>query len=154
MITGHWHSGFVVADLERSVRFYTEGLGMSLIRTYRTDSPKAAQVLGYEAVDLKVALIQIGEGDTGDGAVLELLQYVKPHTLARQITERHIIGSAHLALLVDDVAVALDRLVEFGGTRRNDPAETEPGLTLTYAQDPDGNWLEFAQIDRSKTDLY
>jgi len=122
---------------------------MSLIRSYRTDSPLAAQVLGYEAVDVKVALLQISEG-----AVLELLQYVEPNTVARQITERHIIGSAHLALLVDDVAATLDRLVEWGGTRRNDPAETEPGKILTYAQDPDGNWLEFAQINRSKTDLY
>ena len=122
---------------------------MSLIRSYRTDSPLAAQVLGYEAVDVQVALLQISEG-----AVLELLQYVEPNTVARQITERHIIGSAHLALLVDDVAATLDRLVEWGGTRRNDPAETEPGKILTYAQDPDGNWLEFAQINRSKTDLY
>jgi lactoylglutathione lyase len=149
LITGHWHSGFVVADLERSIRFYTDGLGLSLIRSYRTDSPLAAQVLGYEAVDVKVALIQISEG-----AVLELLQYIEPHTLARQISERHVIGSAHLALTVDDITAALDRLVEFGGTRKNDPAETEPGLILTYAQDPDGNWLEFAQIDRAKTDLY
>ncbi len=154
MITGHWHSGFVVADIERSVRFYSEGLGMSLIRSYRTDSPLVAQVLGYEAVDVKVALIQIGESDAGDDAVLELLEYIEPHTLARQITERHVIGSAHLALTVDDIAATLDRLVQWGGKRKNDPAETEPGLTLTYAQDPDGNWLEFAQIDRSKTDLY
>ena len=109
---------------------------------------------GYEAVDVKVALLKMGAGDAGDGAVLELLEYVEPNTVARQITERHVIGSAHLALLVDDVAATLDRLVESGGTRRNDPVETEPGLTLTYAQDPDGNWLEFAQIDRSKTDLY
>ena len=122
---------------------------MSLIRSYRTDSPLAAQVLGYETVDVKVALIQISEG-----AVLELLEYVEPNTVARQITERHVIGSAHLALLVDDVTVALDRLVDYGGARRNDPAETEPGKILTYVQDPDGNWLELAQIDQSKTGLY
>jgi lactoylglutathione lyase len=141
LVTGHWHSGVVVEDIDLSVRFYTEGLGLKMVRSYQTDAPAAAQVLGYDKVDVKVALLEMK-----DGAVLELLQYVEPHTIARQISERHVIASGHLALLVDDVAAILERVVEYGGTRRNDPAETEPGTVLTYAQDPDGNWLEFAQI--------
>lgn len=141
MVTGHWHTGFVVEDMDRAVRFYTDGLGLSMVRSYQTDSAPAAQVLGYDKADVKVAVLEMK-----DGASLELLQYVEPHTLARQISERHVIASAHVAFLVDDVAAVLERVVEFGGTRRNDPAETEPGTVLTYAQDPDGNWLEFAQI--------
>ena len=147
-VTGYWHSGFVVADLDRSVRFYAEGLGLTLIRTFRTDSATSAQVLAYERVDVKGALLEVGHG-----AMLELLEYVEPRTAARQISERHVIGSAHLALLVDDVEAALCRLVEYGGARRNDPVETEPGKVLTYAQDPDGNWLELAQIDMSISGL-
>ena len=147
-VTGYWHSGFVVADLDRSVRFYVDGLGLTLIRTFRTDSDTSAQVLAYERVDVKGALLEVGPG-----AMLELLEYVEPRTAARQISERHVIGSAHLALLVDDVEAALSRLVEYGGARRNDPVETEPGKVLTYAQDPDGNWLELAQIDLSISGL-
>ncbi len=148
LVTGYWHSGFVVADLDRSVRFYADGLGLSLIRRFRTDSAPSAQVLAYERVDVKGALLEVGPG-----AILELLEYVEPRTAARQISERHVIGSAHLALLVDDVEAALDALVEYGGTRHNDPVQTEPGKVLTYAQDPDGNWLELAQIDLSVADL-
>ena len=147
-VTGYWHSGFVVADLDRSVRFYVDGLGLTLIRTFRTDSATSAQVLAYERVDVKGALLEVGPG-----AMLELLEYVEPRTAARQISERHVIGSSHLALLVDDVEAALSRLVEYGGARRNDPVETEPGKVLTYAQDPDGNWLELAQIDLSISGL-
>ena len=148
VVTGYWHSGFVVADLDRSVRFYQEGLGLKLIRRFRTDSPSSAQVLAYESVDVKGALLEVGPD-----AMLELLEYVEPRTAARQISERHVIASAHLALLVDDVEAILEKLVRYGGTRRNDPAETEPGKILTYAQDPDGNWLELAQIDRSVSGL-
>lgn len=138
----------MVEDLDRSVNFYTEGLGLSLIRRFRTDSSATAQVLGYERVDVKGALL-----DIGDGAILELLEYVEPHTFAHQIDERHVIGSAHLGLLVDDVAAVVDRLVKHGGRKRNDPAETAPGKILAYAQDPDGNWLELAQVDRSRASL-
>lgn len=147
-VTGYWHSGFVVADLDRSVRFYQEGLGLTLIRRFRTGSASSAQVLAYDRVDVKGALLEVGPD-----AILELLEYVEPRTAARQISERHVIGSAHLALLVDDVEAILRRLVEYGGTRHNDPAQTEPGKILTYAQDPDGNWLELAQIDQAVSGL-
>ena len=147
-VTGYWHSGFVVADLDRSVRFYSEGLGLTLIRRFRTGSASSAQVLAYDRVDVKGALLEVA-----CGAILELLEYVEPRTAARQISERHVIASAHLALLVDDVEAILSRLVEYGGTRHNDPAKTEAGKILTYAQDPDGNWLELAQIDEAVSGL-
>ena len=162
MVSGYWHTGFVVMDLDRSVRFYTEGLGMSLVRRFRSNSPSTGRVLGYENADVKGALLDPSGGgggggpsggSTSDGGLFELMEYVEPHTAAHQISERHVIGSAHLALLVDDVNRVLKRLVEYGGTMLNEPVETEPGKTLAYAQDPDGNWLELAQIDRSIASL-
>ena len=126
-----------MSDLERSIRFYTDCMGLKVIRRFRADSTKTAQVLVYEQVDVKGALLEIS-----DGSILELLEYIEPNTAARQITERHVISSAHVAMLVEDIDDVLARLVVFGGTRHNDPAETEPGKILSYAQDPDGNWLE------------
>ncbi len=144
MILGHWHTGFVVKDLDRSVRFYVDGLGMKLIRKFHSKGGAAARVVAYEPVEMEGALLEIA-----DGTIVELLQYIVPSSDDAQSHERNVTGASHIALIVEDIYATLDRLVEFGGIKWNDPAETEPGKILSYAQDVDGNWIELAQIDLS-----
>jgi len=144
LILGHWHTGFVVKDLDLSVRFYVDGLGMKLIRRFHSKGSAAARVVSYEPVEMAGALLEIA-----DGTIFELLQYIVPSTDHKQSHERNVVGASHIALIVEDICATLERLVQFGGTKWNDPAETEPGKILSYAQDIDGNWLELAQIDLS-----
>ena len=144
MILGHWHTGFVVKDLDLSVRFYVDGLGMKLIRRFHSKGSAAARVVSYEPVEMAGALLEIA-----DGTIFELLQYIVPSTDHKQSHERNVVGASHIALIVEDICATLERLVQFGGTKWNDPAETEQGKILSYAQDIDGNWLELAQIDLS-----
>tara|TARA_Y100001934_G_C12105691_1_gene656093 strand:+ start:35 stop:484 length:450 start_codon:yes stop_codon:yes gene_type:complete len=144
LILGHWHTGFVVKDLDRSVRFYVDGLGMKLIRKFHSKGGAAARVVAYEPVEMEGALLEIA-----DGTIVELLQYIVPSSDDAQSHERNVTGASHIALIVEDIYATLDRLVEFGGIKWNDPAETEPGKILSYAQDVDGNWIELAQIDLS-----
>ena len=144
LVLGHWHTGFVVKDLDSSVRFYVDGLGMKLIRRFQSKGSSAARVVGYEPVEMAGALLEIA-----DGTIFELLQYIVPSTDHKQSHERNVVGASHIALIVEDIYATLEKLDQFGGTKWNEPAETEPGKILSYAQDIDGNWLELAQIDLS-----
>tara|TARA_B100001179_G_C18558322_1_gene389288 strand:+ start:876 stop:1244 length:369 start_codon:yes stop_codon:yes gene_type:complete len=117
---------------------------MKLIRRFHSKGSAAARVVSYDPVEMAGALLEIT-----DGTIFELLQYIVPSTDHKQSHERNIVGASHIALIVEDIYATLERLTQFGGTKWNDPAETEPGKILSYAQDIDGNWLELAQIDLS-----
>ncbi len=139
------HTGFVVKDLERSIRFYTDGLGLKVDLDLDIDGEALSQVVGYEKTHLKAALL------TGaDGHVLELIQYMNPEGTPRQQDqqyERRLIGATHLAFIVDDVHATYERLIGMGGRKLNPPAEAYPELKACYFQDPDGNWIELVQDD-------
>ena len=49
MILRHWHTGFVVKDIDQSVKFYVDGLGMKLIRKFHSKGAAAAKVVAYIA---------------------------------------------------------------------------------------------------------
>ena len=137
------HTGFVVSDLDRSVEFYRDGLGLELDRSRESSSPGLSSIVGYDDAHIRVALL------TGtDGHVLELIQYVNPAGTMRdadQQYERSLSGATHLAFLVDDIEGVFQRLLAAGGTQLNPPVETRPGVQACYIQDPDGNWIELVE---------
>ena len=61
------HTGFVVRNLERSVRFYTDGLGLNVDKNLDIDGEGLSQVVGYEKTHLKAALLT-GDDGTHPGA--------------------------------------------------------------------------------------
>jgi len=116
-----------VGNLERSVRFYTEVLGMKLLRT--TDRPEQKYSLafvGYDAEDRS--------------AVLELTYNYG--------VERYDLGSAfgHIAVGVPDVAAACDRVRRHGGKVTREPGPVKGGTSvIAFVEDPDGYKIEFIQ---------
>ena len=123
MIKALHHTGFVVRDLEKSRRFYTEVVGLKLLDTRERVGPAIDQVVGYENAHLKA--VDVG---TGDGHKLELIQYVNPSPGARTTDERSVIGGSHLAFQVDDIHATHKRLTENGATELNPPAEIAPAV--------------------------
>ena len=101
MITGMNHTGFVVADLDRSVDFYNEVVGLQVVARRERDGGPISQVLDYEKTSIKVALLGI---DGEDGHILELLEYVNPVSTERPTNERAVLGASHLAFNVTDIA--------------------------------------------------
>ena len=143
MINRMNHTGFVVKDLERSLEFYTDVVGMKLVRLVeRTGSP-ISQVVGYPNCHLKIALVSAGDG----GHMLELLQYVQPPSADRPTEERSVIGGSHLAVEVDDIQQTYQDLLDRGAQKLNPPVDVAPGRTACYLQDPEGNWLELLELD-------
>jgi len=88
--------------------------------------------------------------DKGEGHKLELVQYLSPASGPGGV-ERNDLGAAHLAFFVDDLDRFYTETSQKGLRYNNPPAAQHDGngnvsMKACYAQDPDGNWLEFVEI--------
>jgi lactoylglutathione lyase len=139
-----YHVGFTVSDIERSIEFYRDVLGMSLYRRQQGTAPYLATITGFEGVRLEVALLKAPDG----GGMLELLQYVShPAAATDRATNRP--GNAHLCFKVSDIRAACDELRRKGVRLISDPAEITAGVHQgaygVYLRDPDGFTVELFQ---------
>ncbi len=143
-----YHTGFVVSDLDRALEFYTGLLGMVIEREpVVADAPWLAEVVGYEKVEMRMAYVGVGDGHS-----IELIEYVLPRGDARSDQfERNKPGSAHAAMVVDDVPTWRERLEAEGinvfGPKYERDLEFPWARYAIYFQDPDGNWLEMVSRD-------
>jgi lactoylglutathione lyase len=123
------HTMLRVGDLDRSVKFYSEVLGMKLLRT--TDRP-----------DQKYSLAFIGYDDEDRAAVLELTYNYG--------VDRYDLGSAygHVAIAVDDAAKACAEVKKRGGKVTREAGPVKGGTTvIAFVEDPDGYKIELIERD-------
>jgi lactoylglutathione lyase len=116
-----------VGNLDRSLDFYTNVLGMRVLR--KKDYP-----------DGKFTLAFVGYQDEADGAVLELTH--------NWDTEHYDLGNAygHVAIEVDDAYAACERVKAKGGQVVREAGPMKHGSTvIAFVQDPDGYKIEFIQ---------
>jgi lactoylglutathione lyase len=116
-----------VGNLDRSLDFYTNVLGMRLLR--RQDYP-----------DGKFTLAFVGYEDESEGAVLELTHNWE--------TETYDLGNAygHIALEVDDAYATCDEVRARGGRVVREAGPMKHGTTvIAFVEDPDGYKIEFIQ---------
>ncbi len=144
MITGMNHTGFVVKDLERSMRFYREVIGFELVRLVERTGAPISQVVGYKDAHLRAALLSLG----GDH-LLELVEYHNPPASDRPTEERAVLGAGHVAFTVDDINETYRDLTSKGAVALNPPAWVAPDRAACYMQDPDGNWIELIQTNEA-----
>ncbi len=103
MIQGIWHFSFTVADIERSIAFYRDRLGLTLIHTQDQANAYTSALVGYADAHLKVAQFAVPGAPHGFSSHhLELVEYVHPR--GRRGDENICNpGAAHLAICVDDI---------------------------------------------------
>ncbi|MBI3223293.1 MAG: lactoylglutathione lyase [Nitrosomonadales bacterium] len=121
------HAMLRVGDLDRSLAFYTEVLGMRLLR--RNDYP-----------DGKFTLAFVGYQDEKEGAVLELTYNwgVEKYDLGA--------GYGHIAIEVDDAYRACEMVKQKGGSVIREAGPMKHGATvIAFVADPDGYRIEFIQ---------
>ena len=141
-----YHTGFVVRNLESAIEFYTGTLGMRIERApVESDSPWLAAAVGYPAVRMKMAYVGVGDGHS-----IELIEYVEPFGDPQPgLFDRNRPGSAHAAMVVDNVGVWREKLESLGvnvfGHREVRDMEFPWARFAIYFQDPDGNWLEMVE---------
>ena len=121
------HTMLRVGDLDRSVRFYTEVLGMKVLRT--TDRPEQ-----------KYSLTFVGYDTEDRAAVLEL-------TYNYGVSKYELGGAfGHVAIGVPDVAKACDKVRRLGGKVTREPGPVKGGTSvIAFVEDPDGYKIEFIE---------
>ena len=121
------HTMLRVGDLPRSVKFYTEVLGMKLLRTTeRPEQKYSLAFVGYETEDR--------------GAVLELTY--------NHGVERYELGSAfgHVAVEVPDAKKACEKVRNSGGKVTREAGPVKGGTSvIAFVEDPDGYKIEFIE---------
>lgn len=140
------HIGVCVADFERSLRFYTEGLGFEPAEAW-TIGDSLAQ-LAEVPPPMKCRSQMLVKGPVK----LELLGWRTPEAEGAALTTRRQIGFTHLSLHVDDLAAVEARLVELGATpiehtRTRFPTADGESYVL-FVADPDGIRIELMQETR------
>jgi catechol 2,3-dioxygenase-like lactoylglutathione lyase family enzyme len=145
---GIHHVSFTVSDLERTVDFYRNVVGMLLIgRKHRKAEDLGAALLGAEAREPGAAEILIADMELG-GARVEFIQYVEPATTPYP-GDPSVAGSAHIAILTEDIESEFRRL-QTAGVRFHTPVRTvrDPGRPVwrwCYFRDPDGICVELVE---------
>src|SRR5580658_7562395 len=111
MITGMSHVGVSVVDLERSIAFYRDLLGMSLIQQVPMTGPNYDAIMGLKGTQGRIAVLRTGNLE------LELLEFKRPPPRpvepARHVSDQ---GISHFAVYVEDIAGLRARL-EAAGVR-------------------------------------
>lgn len=129
------HTMLRVGNLDKSLNFYTEVLGMRVLR--RKDYPEGKFTLAF-----------VGYGEESDTTVLELTH--------NWDTPTYDLGNAfgHIAVEVDDAYAACDAVRAKGGkvTREADPMK-HGSTVIAFVEDPDGYKIEFIQ-KKSGNDSY
>jgi lactoylglutathione lyase len=122
------HTMLRVGDLERSIGFYTEVLGMRLLR--RRENPGGRYTLAF-----------VGYGEESETAVLELTW--------NWDTDRYDLGSGygHIAIGCDDIGATCEEIRNRGGRIVREPGPVKGGTTvIAFVEDPDGYRIELIQL--------
>ena len=123
------HTMLRVGHLQRSIDFYTQVLGMKLLRT--TERPEQNYSLAF-----------VGYGSNPEQAEIELTY--------NHGVDRYELGTAfgHIALGVPDVYAACDKIRAAGGNVTREPGPVKGGNTvIAFVTDPDGYKIELIERD-------
>lgn len=121
------HTMLRVGDLQRSIRFYTDVMGMTLLRT--TERPEQ-----------KYSLAFVGYGGNPEQAELELTY--------NHGVDRYELGTAygHIALGVPDIVASCERIRAAGGAITREPGPVQGGgSVIAFVTDPDGYKIELIE---------
>ncbi|PSW03624.1 lactoylglutathione lyase [Photobacterium lipolyticum] len=121
------HTMLRVGDLDRSIAFYTDVMGMELLRKHDNEA-------------YKYTLAFVGYGDETQGAVIELTY--------NWGTTEYDVGSAfgHIAIRVEDIYATCAAIKASGGNVTREPGPVKGGTThIAFVKDPDGYQIELIQ---------
>lgn len=150
MIRSIDHINIVVADLERSVAFYTNVLGFTKTHDVFLEGEWIERIVGLRGVQARAAFVVAPGGEPR----IELLCYDQPVGTEREENSvANTAGLRHIAFRVDDMAAMVARLRAAGMTVFGEPVRVPAGVvkheagdkTLVYFLDPDGVILELAE---------
>jgi catechol 2,3-dioxygenase-like lactoylglutathione lyase family enzyme len=142
------HVGITVKDLDASVRFYHDvlGLGFSNEPSPWFDGPGLGPAVGVPGAALRQVSLALDDGGTN----LELLEYRSPPSETDAPLLSNSIGASHVAFLVDDIEAKIAELEAKGVTFFSPVNVVDEGVLAgwrwVYFADPDGYPLELVEV--------
>ena len=145
MLRGAHHAGVTVANLDRSLAFYRDVLGLEVFVVAERTDATIGEIVGYPHARIRLAFI----GVPGDAARVELLEYLEPRgECGGGDTFRP--GTGHVCFEVDEVDSLYRRISDAGFAPRSSAPVTilegpNTGARAFYVRDPDGYTVELFQ---------
>jgi len=141
LVKGFRHMGIICSDISRSLEFYRDYLGLSVIQDFWDDSDYINKITGID--DGNVHMIKL---KAEDGTVLELLDYVShPTDLIKQSI--YNVGACHIALQVNDIDFAYSDLRSKGVKFLSEPVLSSEGIAkVCFCFDPSDIRVELVEM--------
>ncbi len=144
-IVGFFHGGISVADLDRSLGFYRDQLGLEVLAQRDATDDYLRRMHGLPFTIVRMAFLAIPNSTT----IIELLEY-RGVDLEKPTFIPMDPATGHVCFLVDDIHAVFDRLLASGHKARSAaPVEITAGPNegswAVYFEDPDGYPVEFIQ---------
>jgi catechol 2,3-dioxygenase-like lactoylglutathione lyase family enzyme len=141
MTTSFSHFGICVSDLERSLRFYRDGLGFEPTQLHQV-GPEFGSLMEIDGVQVRSQFLR------RDHVSIELLFYDAPgHVGPAERRPVNQLGLTHLNFRVEDVDAVAARLRDLGGTVLEHTRTTfSPEMDFVYCTDPDGTRIELMKL--------
>jgi lactoylglutathione lyase len=150
-VTGILHTGLTVSDLDRSLAFYRDLLGLELIAQWDSSQPYLRTIVGYPDAELRIALLRLPGPAGTPGHHIELLEYRRPRGI-RGDAHTYNPGNGHVAFMVDDLEATYAELHAKGVRFKSAPVDITHGRNTggraVYFFDPDDITLEMIQPAR------
>lgn len=141
MILGVHHSCVIVSDMDRSLAFYRDILGLKILNVGESGGEETSQGVGVKSAKLKAAMLKAGDD------IVELIQYVNPKGKPYDRLPCDI-GNMHIAFRVSDINKMYGELIKKGVKFNALPLEFKTVHTKSlwvYFKDPDGAQLELVE---------
>lgn len=143
-ITGFFHGGITVKDMESSLKFYRNGLQLEVEFDVINSADYLRTVVALPSSEIRIVYLRIP-----NSGFVELLEYrgLERHSASARPCD---FGGGHLCLYVDDVDAILSRMQSLGYSARSDSAVDivagpNIGAKVVYLIDPDGYFIELFQ---------
>ena len=141
MIKDVRHMGIVVSDMEKSLKFYRDLLGLKVKSLVDEEGEFLDNMLAHENVKNKVAKLYAKNGN----ALVELIDSKSYRN--KKDRDFFTIGASHFALTVDDLDETYDYLIKNGVKFTAPPQQSPDGFVkVTFCEDPDGTLIELVEV--------
>jgi catechol 2,3-dioxygenase-like lactoylglutathione lyase family enzyme len=139
------HTGLTVADLDRSLHFWRDAMGMEVLFQQEKAGGYLEAIVGEPGAHVRMAHLAFG----GEGPRIELFQYLAPSGGQHRLRPADV-GFAHVCVACDDLDERLERLIAAGGRPFSKPVEVDTGVNRggrsVYLRDPDGHVVELERL--------
>ena len=135
------HTGLTVSDLDQSLRFWRDAMGMQVIFQQEKKGGYIETIVGEPGAHVRMAHLAFD----GEGTRIELFEYLSPRA-GHHIQRPADVGFTHICVACDDIEERLARLVAAGGVPFTGPVTVDTGANAggrgLYLRDPDGHVVE------------